>query len=124
MDDENDGTLVTLVDEDGNEHEFEHLGTLDYEDATYVALSPVYSDPQQMLDSDGELVIMRIATDDDTGEEVLETVSDEDELAEVTEQFEDMLGDEYDIIDADDGSDEDDGDDDDGADGENGDSSH
>lgn len=114
MSEENSDSLVTLTDEEGNEHEFEHLGTLDFEGATYVALIP--ADDELLSEDDmqeGQFVILRLVNDEQTGEEVLEAVEDEDELSEIAEQFEDMLGGEYDIVDGDDEpSDYEDGDED------------
>ena len=50
-----DGTLITLIDEDGKELQYEHLDSLEYEGATYLALVPVYDDPKDYVGADGEL---------------------------------------------------------------------
>ena len=102
MPDEPEDTLITLLDEDGKEHEFEHLASLEHEGATYVALMPSYSDPDEVLDSDGELVILKVEYDEDAGEDVLAAIEDEDEFNAVSKEFEEMLDDEYDILDEDD----------------------
>lgn len=103
MAEENSDSLVTLIDEEGNERQFEHIGTIDYEGATYVALVP--ADDELLSENsmqEGQFVILRLATDEKTGEEILEAVEDDDELDEIAGQFEEMLSSEYDIVDEDD----------------------
>lgn len=116
MAEEPEGTLITLMDENGKEHEFEHLATLDHEGSTYVALVPAYTEPEEFVESDGELVVLRMATDPESGDDMLESITDEDEFHAVLGEFEEMLKDDYDIMDdgdapedaADEDSDEDD----------------
>lgn len=98
MADEQEENIVTLLDEDGTEHEFEHIGSLEHDGSTYVALVPAYDDPEQMLDSDGELVILKVVYDEEAGEDVLAAIEDDDEFNAVSEKFEEMLDGEYDII--------------------------
>ncbi len=57
MSDEYGNDFVTLLSEDGNELEFEHIDTVEYNDDTYIALVPVYADPGEAVESCGELVI-------------------------------------------------------------------
>lgn len=105
MEREPEGTLITLMDENGKEREFEHLASLEYEGSTYVALIPVFQDPEELIESDGDLVILKIATDD-KGEDILVTVDDDDEFYAVSEKFEKMLENEYEIIDDEDEADD------------------
>ena len=66
MSEEYGNDFVTLIDEDGNEVEFEHIDTVEYEGVTYLAFIPA------------ELsVIMQVVTDEN-GEELLEGVEDDD----------------------------------------------
>lgn len=82
--------VLTLVDEDGVEHEFEVLDTLELEnDRLYVALAPT----RESEDDDGELVILKVIEEDD--EEILEVIEDDDEFNEVSAQFMARLEDEY-----------------------------
>lgn len=67
--------FVTLIDEDGNEVEFEHIDTVEYEGTTYLAFIPA----ELSLEEDAEVVIMQIVEED--GEEMLEAVED-DEIAD------------------------------------------
>jgi len=86
---------VTLMDEDGNEQEFEILDAVETDTARYVALMPVFDDPQDMLDSAGELVIMRVEAEDDG--EVLVTIDDDNEFEDVAAVFEERLSEYYEI---------------------------
>lgn len=97
MDREPEGTLVTLLDEDGNEKEFEHLATLEHNGSSYVALVPAFMEPEQLVESDGELVILKIVPDED-GEDVLVSIDDDDEFEAVSGKFEKMLESEYEIL--------------------------
>ncbi|MDP4153311.1 MAG: DUF1292 domain-containing protein [Bacillota bacterium] len=82
-----DGTIVTLVDEDGSEKTFEHIDTLEIEGETYAALVPVYDEPQEMLEADGELVILKVILDEN-GEVFYVTIDDDDEFNRIAEEFE------------------------------------
>ena len=75
--------IVQLVDEDGNEVDFEHLMTLEHKGNAYICLVPV--EPMEDVGED-ELVILRIETDED-GNDVYATVEDDAELDEVFEKY-------------------------------------
>ncbi len=87
--------LISLMDEEGNEHEFEFVDSLELEGNEYVALIPVYDNPADSLEDDGELVVLKVIQDN--GEEYLEAIEDEDEFNNVSELFMDRLSDLYDI---------------------------
>ena len=74
--------FVTVTDEDGNEVELEHLGTLEYKDNTYMAFVPADMDED---DEDFGLILLRVA--EDNGEQILADIDDQTELDEVYEQF-------------------------------------
>jgi uncharacterized protein YrzB (UPF0473 family) len=99
MAEEPEGTLITLLDEDGVEHEFEHLASLEHEGASYVALVPAYEDAEDLIDSDGELVILKVVEDEESGEELLAAIENEEEFDVVAKKFETMLDDEFEILD-------------------------
>jgi uncharacterized protein YrzB (UPF0473 family) len=111
MAEEPEGALITLLDEDGNEHEFQHLASLEHEGTTYVALVPSFDEPEEAIDSDGELIILKVVFDEESGEDILEAIEDDIEFNTVSEKFEEMLEDEYDIISDDDEEDEENSDD-------------
>ena len=75
--------IVQLVDEDGNEVDFEHLMTLEHKGRTYICLVPV--EPMEDVEED-ELVILRIETDEE-GNDYYATIEDDDELDEVFEKY-------------------------------------
>ena len=87
--------LISLMDEEGNEHEFEFVDSLELEGSEYVALIPVYDNPADSLEDDGELVVLKVM--EENGEENLEAIEDEDEFNNVSELFMDRLSDLYDI---------------------------
>lgn len=91
------GTLISLLDEDGNENEFEHLATLVYDGHRYVALTPAYQKPDEFVNNDGLLIILKISADDD-GNDVLLSIS-EDEYREVSKKFETELENDFDFED-------------------------
>lgn len=73
MSEEYGNDFVTLIDEDGNEVEFEHIDTVEYEGVTYLAFIPA----ELSVEEDAEIVIMQVVTDEN-GEELLEGVEDDD----------------------------------------------
>ncbi len=88
--------IVVLVDENGNEVEFEHLDTIGMNGNEYVVLLPLddeESDDEQDVD---EVVILRIEHGED-GEDSFVTVDDEDELDSVFEEFRLRNEDEFDF---------------------------
>jgi len=87
------GDIITLIDEEGVEHTFELVDTVELENGTYVALIALYQDPSDMLDDDGELIVMKVLEED--GEEILEVIDDDDEFDEVSGIFTERLSDLY-----------------------------
>ena len=73
MSEEYGNDFLTLIDEDGNEVEFEHIDTVEYEGVTYLAFIPA----ELSVEEDAEVVIMQVVTDEN-GEELLEGVEDDD----------------------------------------------
>ena len=73
MSEEYGNDFVTLIDEDGNEVEFAHIDTVEYEGVTYMAFIPA----ELSVEEDAEVVIMQVVTDEN-GEELLEGVEDDD----------------------------------------------
>lgn len=73
--------VFTLTDEEGNESDFELIGTLEIDGTKYVALLPVEG-------TEDEYVILKL-TEDEDGDEVLVTIDDDDEFDKVADAFED-----------------------------------
>ena len=86
---------VVLMDENGNEQEFEILDAIETDEARYVALMPIHDDPEAAVESDGELLVMRVESEDDG--EVLVTIEDDEEFESVLAIFEENLSDYYEI---------------------------
>lgn len=95
MDENYNPDIVSVVDEDGVEHTFEELDRIETDDARYVALLPVYDEAEEILDDDGELIILKVNEED--GETYLEPIEDEDEFNEIGSIFEERLADLFDI---------------------------
>lgn len=106
MEREPDGTLITLMDEDGNEKEFEHIATMDHNGSSYVALIPAFQEPEEFVEGDGQLVILKMVTDEN-GEDILSSIDDDEEFDTIASEFEKLLENEYEIEDQDLENDED-----------------
>ncbi|MDR2933619.1 MAG: DUF1292 domain-containing protein [Oscillospiraceae bacterium] len=85
--------ILTLMDEEGVEHEFEVLDSAEFEGHSYMALVPVLNDAQAVLDDTGDLVILRMIEED--GEEFLEAIEDDDEFDRVGDFFTERLSDTF-----------------------------
>ena len=88
--------IITLVDEEGIEHEFEIADMLDEDGVQYLALIPVIEDPDELLNDPGELVVLKVVAQG--AEEFLEAIEDEDEFNRISALFMDRLGEDYDFI--------------------------
>lgn len=89
---END--LVTVVDDDGKEYMFEEIDRIELENGNrYVALLPIYDDETEILDDDGDVLILKVQ--EETGENYLIQIEDEDEFNEVGNIIEDRLIEKY-----------------------------
>ncbi len=88
--------LVTLMDDEGNEYEFEIIAQLEHNDNDYVAVIP-FDEEDEPEDEEIAFMIMRSTIVD--GEEFMDLVEDERELNTLVEMFENILSEEYDIAD-------------------------
>ena len=75
----NDGDLITIVDDDGQEFELEYIDEMDYNGSTYVCFLPANIDEN---DPDYGLIILRSILNEN-GEELFESVDDDAELDDV-----------------------------------------
>ena len=83
--DEQEMDLLSLIDEDGNELEFEILDVIEREDGVYYALLPTETGPESMLEPDTYYIFEVVVED---GEEQLAKIEDEEKLDELAEIFE------------------------------------
>lgn len=84
--------IVSVVDEDGVEHIFEELDRIETEDGKFVALLPVYDDAEDIIDDDGEIIILRVE-EEKNGDTFLCPIEDEKVFNEVGKYFEERLSD-------------------------------
>ena len=89
MSEEFNQDLVSVIDENGVEHVFEELDRIETDTAKYVALLPVYDEAEEILDDDGELIILKVCEED--GETYLEPIEDDNEFNEIGKIFEERL---------------------------------
>ncbi len=84
--------FVSVTDDEGNEFELEHLGTLEYNGQDYMAFVPADMDED---DEDFGMILLKVIVQD--GEQLLADIDDEQELNAVYEQFmEELFADEED----------------------------
>ena len=88
----NDGDLITIVDDDGQEFELEYIDEMDYNGSTYVCFLPANIDEN---DPDYGQIILRSILDEN-GEELFESVDDDAELDDVYNKFMVLLFDDED----------------------------
>ena len=88
--------IVQLIDEDGEEMEFEHIMTIDYKEKQYIILATIgeFEDDEESedYDDDSELVILEIQQDEN-GDDVYASIEDDDLLDEVYDAYLQIVGD-------------------------------
>ena len=75
--------FITIVDDDGQEFELEVLDSMDYNGESYVAVLPANMDES---DPDYGIIILRSVLDEN-GDELFESIDDDDQLQDVYEHF-------------------------------------
>lgn len=105
MQDDFGADLLTLLDDEGNEHEFEILDVIDGEDGCFYALLPTYSDPQEQVEAEGTYYIFEAV--EENGEQELAEVEDTALLDKLAKQFESRFEEFYGDEDETDGEDDD-----------------
>jgi uncharacterized protein YrzB (UPF0473 family) len=99
--------LYTLVDEEGKEQTFELLDVMEVNDQRYFAMVPYYPEASELLEGDGELVILKSQFEGD--EEILVSIDDDKEfdriglmfMKRIETMFEDDFDDDFDDDDED-----------------------
>lgn len=89
MSEEYNPDLVTVMDDDGNEHVFEELDRIETDTARYVALLPYFENAEDMLEDDGEVIVLKVSEED--GETYLVQIDDDNEYEEISAIFEERL---------------------------------
>ena len=89
MSEEFGSDFITIVDDDGTEFELELLDTMDYKGQTFTAFLPANMDED---DPDyGIIIIILRSVIDENGDELFESIDDDDELQDVYEHFSVLL---------------------------------
>ncbi len=92
MSEEFGSDFITIVDDDGTEFELEVLDTMDYKGQSFVAFLPANMDEE---DPDYGIIILR-SVFDENGDELFESIDDDEELQDVYEHFARILFDDED----------------------------
>ena len=87
--------IINLTDDEGKEYTFEVLDAIESDDGRYLAMLPVFENPEEMLEDSGELVIVKVGEED--GEEYLFPIEDDDEYEFVADAFIERLQDVFEI---------------------------
>lgn len=91
-----DQNILTLVDEDGAEHEFEIVDSFEDAGENYIALVPVFDTADDLLDDSGELVVLKVVPEGED-EEYLEAIENEEEFDRISAIFIERLKDSFDF---------------------------
>ena len=95
MSEEFGNSLVTVLDDEGNEHQFELLDAIETDEGRYVALLPIYTEAEALLEDDGELVILEVVNDN--GDDLLVPIEDDEVFETIAEAFQERLEEYYEI---------------------------
>ena len=93
MDNQYEADLITLIDDEGNEHEFEIIDELENDDGHYMALVPTQQEPEEISSEAETYYIFEVVEED--GEEQLQEVDDDALLDQLAEIFESRFNDAY-----------------------------
>lgn len=88
--------LITVEDDDGNEHTFEALDRIETDDGRYIGMIPTFDEAEDYLEADMELIIVRVE-EDENGETLLYPIEDDKEWEEIAAIFEERLSDVFEI---------------------------
>ncbi|MBR2742859.1 MAG: DUF1292 domain-containing protein [Clostridia bacterium] len=98
MSDDYGNDFITLIDENGDEAEYELLDTLELNDNMYFALVKADLNEDDVLEEEDLLIVLKLIIDEN-GDEILATIEDDDEYEEVLGLFEENLADYYELED-------------------------
>ncbi|MEQ8237065.1 MAG: DUF1292 domain-containing protein [Syntrophomonadaceae bacterium] len=86
--DDEEFPILVLVDEDGEEHEFELLAELEIEDQTYRVLIPL-DEAAMVSEEEVEVIILKVVYDDE-GNEFLADIEDDEEWERVADAWQEL----------------------------------
>ncbi|MBQ4135557.1 MAG: DUF1292 domain-containing protein [Clostridia bacterium] len=87
--------IITLTDENGVEVEFEIIADYEKDGNKYFAMFP----PEDEADENSDIVeyvILKLVTDEESGEEFFVSIDDDDELDDIADYFDDLFSSEID----------------------------
>lgn len=84
--------LYELIDDNGEKSVFELLDAMEVDGEQYFALTPYFENEEDMLQDDGEVVILKSFVDEN-GEEIMISIDDEDEFDKIGNMFMERLED-------------------------------
>ena len=93
MEYEYEADLITLVDDEGQEHEFEVLDTLETDEGVFMALVPTRQNPEEVAEEAETYYIFEVIEED--GEEQLQEVEDDELLDRLADAFEARFNEAY-----------------------------
>ncbi|MDR2524882.1 MAG: DUF1292 domain-containing protein [Oscillospiraceae bacterium] len=82
--------IVSVVDEDGNEHVFEELARVELDEGAFVALAPLVGEEEEEAEGDDELILLRV--EEENGEVYLSPIEEEELFNKVGHVFSEKLG--------------------------------
>ncbi len=80
--------ILVLVDDEGEEHEFQLLAELEIEDDVYRVLMPLAEEEEE--DEEEDFVVILKVIYDDEGNELLSEIEDDEELDMVVEAWQEL----------------------------------
>lgn len=89
MDKEFSADLITLIDDEGKEHNFEIMDVITQDETEYYALLPVYENQDDILNDNGEYFILEAIEED--GEQQFAEVIDAQLRRKLSQIFEDRF---------------------------------
>lgn len=88
--DEEDFPILVLVDEEGEEHEFELLAKLEVEGQSYRVLVPLEEEEELDEEEEVEVVILKVVFDEE-GNEFLGDIEDDEEWEKVADAWQELV---------------------------------
>lgn len=85
--------LITLIDDEGQEHEFEIIDELETDDGHFMALVPTRQDPEDMASDAETYYIFEVI--EENGEEQLQELEDDELLDKLADIFETRFNEAY-----------------------------
>lgn len=93
--------LISLIDDDGKEYEFEILDSYDCEEGHYIAIVPYAQEAEDDLQDEGDLMILKAVDDEESDEEggfYYAPIEDDEEFSRISAIFVSRLEEFYDIV--------------------------